>query len=248
MNERATLHFRLCGIPVTIYPISWIFLFFLGGGLRMDSGDQLADTLLFVVAGMLCLLVHEMGHALTGRQLTGSLPVIEIAGLGGLTYTPRPPQTRPGYFLYVFAGPFASLLLGVVGGLLFGLRMGHPLEGICISLAAPLSLDINQELLMHVHEAGFHHLELGFYLQLFWVCMWWSLFNLLPIYPLDGSKLLGTLLGNMRVACMAGLGFSALLLAAFVAWALVGDGSWINACIVGYLAYINYQCLRAERR
>ncbi len=247
MNERATLHFRLLGIPVSIYPVSWVILFLLGGGLRMESADQFSDALLFMVAGMLCLLVHEMGHALTGRRLTGCLPSIDIAGMGGLTYTPRLPRTRAGYFLLVAAGPLASLLLGVVAGALFGLHIGHVAAGIRLALTLPLGIEQPMETLMLLQQANLPTLLLVFYLQLFTVCVWWTLFNLLPIYPLDGGKMLGTLLGNNRAACCIGFGVCLLLLAAVTSWAIFSHGSLFNVFIVGYLAYINYQGLRNQR-
>ncbi len=244
MNERATLHFTLWGIPVSIYPISWILLFFLGGGMRLDSGEGLADTLLFMLAGMLCLIVHEMGHAVVGRQLTGCLPSIAIAGAGGMTYTPRLPRTRAGYFALVFAGPLASLTLGISAGCLFGLQIGAPVAGIIISLLAPLPVQLPSSCIAHVMDAGLPPLLLTFYLQLFGVCVWWTIFNLLPIFPLDGGKMLATLLNSERVACITGLIFGGLLCSLCIIWAVLGNGSWFNAFITGYLVYINYQYLR----
>ncbi len=245
MNERGSLTFFLWGIPVTIHPISWVMLLILGGGLGVDSGQQLASVLLFVVAAMLCLLVHEMGHALTGRKLTGCQPAISIAGLGGSTFTPRLPRTRSGYFLLVFAGPLASLLLGVVAGAFFGLQIGSVTDGIFFALTYPLPIEPGIGLLLTVQQADINHLLLLFYLHLFGVCVWWTIFNLLPIFPLDGGKLLGTLLNNDRTACVVGMVFGGLLCALCLFWALLGSGSWFNVLIVGYLTYINYSCLRS---
>ncbi len=244
MNERGILNFRLLGIPVSIHPISWVMLLILGGGLGVDNGQQLASVLLFVVAGMLCLIVHEMGHALAGRQLTGCLPGISIAGLGGNTYTPRLPRTRAGYFMLVFAGPLASLLLGILCGAIFGLQIGHVAEGIEFSLLYPLPVHLNVSTLLAIDESGMPPLLLTFYLHLFGVCVWWTIFNLLPLFPLDGGKLLGTLLNNDRTACMIGLVFGGGLSALCLFWALLGGGSWFNVLVVGYLTYINYSCLR----
>ncbi len=244
MNEHACLTFRLWGIPVTIHPISWVMLLIIGGGLGVNSGQELAAVLLFVIAGMLCLLVHELGHALAGRKLTGSVPLIIIAGMGGNTYTPRLPRTRAGYFMLVLAGPLASLLLGLLGGAFFGLQIGHVAEGILFSLLYPLPIQMSPELILPVHESGMGHLQLIFYLQLFSVCVWWTIFNLLPIYPLDGGKLLGTLLGNEHVACKVGLVFACLLCTLCLLWALLGGGSIFNVFITAYLVYLNYDCLR----
>ncbi len=246
MNERGILNFRLLGIPVSIHPISWVMLLILGGGLGVDSGQQLASVLLFVVAGMLCLIGHEMGHALAGRQLTGCLPGISIAGLGGSTFTPRLPKTRAGYFLLVFAGPLASLLLGVLAGSIFGLQIGHVADGIIFSLLypLPLPLPLDAGTLFAIESSGMGHLLLTFYLHLFGVCVWWTIFNLLPIFPLDGGKLLGTLLNNDRTACIIGLVFGGALSALCLFWALLGGGSWFNVLVVGYLTYINYSCFK----
>ncbi len=248
MNERGILNFRLLGIPVSIHPISWLMLLILGGGLGVDSGQQLAYVLLFVVAGMLCLLVHEMGHALVGRSLTGCLPGITIAGLGGSTFTPRLPHTRSGYFALVFAGPFASLLLGIVGGAVFGLQIGDVGGGVLFSLFVPLHallpLQPPVSTLLAIQSADLNPLLYSFYLQLFMICVWWTIFNLLPIYPLDGGKLLGTLLNNDRKACIIGLIFGGIISALCLLSALFGGGNWFNVLIVGYLTYINYSCLR----
>ncbi len=248
MNERGILNFRLLGIPVSIHPVSWLMLLILGGGLGVDSGQQLANVLLFVIAGMLCLLVHEMGHALAGRRLTGMVPSICIAGLGGSTYTPRLPHTRAGYFMLVFAGPLASLLLGMLGGALFGLQIGDMGGGISFSLLAPLHgllpVDIDVSTLMAIQNTEMNSLLYSFYLQLFMICVWWTIFNLLPIFPLDGGKLLSTLLNNDRAACIIGLVFGGLLSALCLFFALFGSGSWFNVLVVGYLTYLNYSCLR----
>ncbi len=244
MNERGILNFRLWGIPVSIYPFSWLMLLILGGGLGVDSGQQLARVLLFVVAGMLCLIVHELGHAVVGRRLSGQQPGIIINGLGGFVFTNALPRTRAGYFLYVLAGPMASLLLGIMGGVLFGLRTGDVVGGISFSLQAPLGIMPDMQTIYAIEASGMGRLTYMFFLQLFMVCVWWTIFNLLPLYPLDGGKMLGTLLNNDRIACIVGLIFGGLLSALCLLFALLGGGSWFNVLIVGYLTYINYNCLR----
>ncbi len=243
MNQRGILKFELWGIPVSIYPLSWLLLLFLGGGLSVDSGTQLAGVLLFVVAGMLCLLAHEMGHATVARKLTGYRPVITISGLGGSTQMPRLPRTRQGYFLVVFAGPLATLLLGILGGLALGVQIGNPADGLAYALLYPLPLSPNHDLMFAVYNADIWPLLLAFYHRLFIVCVWWTIFNLLPIFPLDGGKLLGTLLNNDKLAALIGLIFGGLLTLFFLLLALLG-GSLFNVLIVGYLTYINYTYYR----
>ncbi len=247
-SPRGSINLQLFRIPISIHPISWVMLAILGGGLGISGAGDISRVLLFVVAGMLCLIVHELGHALVGRRLTGCQPSIDIAGLGGMTYTPRLPRTRAGYFMLVFAGPLASFLLGVSGGAVYGLQLGDIGLGIEAALVLPLPVDPSQEFIIRYVTALFgadipDTLQM-FYLQLFGVCLWWTIFNLLPIFPLDGGKLLGTLLNSDRKACMVGLVFGGALCILCLAWVLTGGGSLWNVFIVGYLTYINYSVLR----
>ena len=244
-HPKGSLYFELFGIPVIIRPTSWIVLALLGGGLRIDSGADISHVLIFMVAGMLCVLVHEFGHALTGRYLGSGAPSIEIAGLGGVTYTPYPPRTRMGYFTMVLAGPLASLLLGIVVGAIMGLiHLGNPLAGMIISLCCPLGLDMPDWAIISLFEAEnagrLAPFLLNCYFNLFFVCVFWSLFNLLPLFPLDGGKLLGTLLDNYRIASMVGL----ILAGGLCLWCAI-SGMWFNMVITGYLAAINWQYLRS---
>lgn len=244
-STKGSLYFELFGVPVLIRPTSWIVLALLGGGLSIDSGADVSGVLTFVVAGMLCLLVHEFGHALVGRKLGSGEPSIEIAGLGGVTYTPYPPRTRWGYFTMVLAGPLASLLLGiVVGGIMGLLFFGNPLAGILISLLQPLGLDAPDwayvPFISSIESGELSLFALSCFFDIFFVCVYWSLFNLLPLFPLDGGKLLGTLLDNYRTASIVGL-----ILALGLCLLSLINGMWFNMVITGYLAAINWQYLRS---
>lgn len=245
---KGSLYFELFGVPVLIKPSSWIVLALLGGGLGISNGTDVSNVLIFVVSGMLCLLVHEFGHALAGRSLGSGAPVIEIAGLGGATYTPYPPQTRRGYFLMVLAGPLASLILGMVGGFIMGLlHLGNPIAGIVFSLCAPLGLSMPEWVTIPFYEALQADAISPFlgncYMTLFIICVYWSIFNLLPIFPLDGGKLLGTILDNYRIASIVGLVASAILCLLSLQF-----GLWFTTLLMGYLAVINWQYLRSFRK
>ena len=196
---------------------------------------------------MLCLLVHEFGHALVGRRMGGHLPMIEIGGWGGVTGFVSMNSSRAGYFAMVAAGPLASLALGLFVGLLLGVQVGDPIGGMLYSFFAPCGLAsvFAREGVMSINEAlteGSLPVPLMlFYSQVFLVCFWWSFINLLPIFPLDGGKLFGTLINNFRIASMVGI-----VLAGLAALFCLVFGMYFNACIAGYLAYINYGYLRSQ--
>ena len=65
------VHFTLFGIPVYIRPSFWVVLAIFGGALSISSVEDLIYPALFVIAGFVAILSHEMGHALVGRKLDG---------------------------------------------------------------------------------------------------------------------------------------------------------------------------------
>lgn len=238
---KGTIAFRLFGIPVYITPFTWVLLAILGGGFGMRSAGDLRDLALFVVIGMVTLIVHELGHALAGRAFTGGAPVIVMAGLGGGTYQEAQPEKRWQYFLMVLAGPLATLLPGIVAAVALGLRIGHVADAHQLYLfGLPfIDYDLPYSLRWDIATSGVTETGLAAYSLAIAISFVWSVFNLLPIFPLDGGRLLGTLINNVRVASGVGL----VLALAFAVWSLA-EGVWFNALLGGYLAYINFNFLR----
>lgn len=66
------VHFTLFGIPVYIRPSFWVVLAIFGGALSISSVEDLIYPALFVIAGFVAILSHEMGHALVGRKLAAA--------------------------------------------------------------------------------------------------------------------------------------------------------------------------------
>lgn len=245
-SSRWTLRFTLFGVSVRIQPISWVILALLGGAIDVSNGSDFLRVAIFVAAGMLCLLVHEFGHALSGRAAGALVEGIEITGMGGTTSFAMLPPRRSGYVLTTLAGPLASLLLGGVLGLCFGAQIGNVAAGLQYAYLMPwqsvLPLELQQALVMGLYQHPLPEWLIQAYTVGMLVCFWWSLFNLLPIFPLDGGKLLGSVLNNYLVPCVLGVVVSIGL----GIWALL-EAQWFNVVILGYLAFINWQYLRVFR-
>jgi len=111
--------------------------------------------------------LHEFGHALACRQVGGRAERIVLWPLGGVAYVD--PPARPGANLWsIAAGPLVNLaLMPVLGLAYFALRSG----------SAPSHTDI-----------------MSFITSLNVINIALFLFNVLPIYPLDGGKILRSLL------------------------------------------------------
>jgi len=106
------IRFTLFGIPVQIQPWFWISLAIIGGGGSADSKDSILRLLLFLIAGLISILVHELGHALTGRAF-GARSEITLQAFGGFAQFFGARFTRPQHFLVTAAGPAAQVLLGL---------------------------------------------------------------------------------------------------------------------------------------
>lgn len=241
---KGTLGFQLFGIPIFITPFSWVLLAILGGGFGMRTAEDLQFLLLFVALGMITLIVHELGHALTGRAFTGATPVVIMEGLGGATYQQVVPQKRWQYLLTVLAGPLATLLPGIVAAVAMALRIGHIGDTFQLYLFALPFIDYEPPLtlMMSIADSGISKFGLCAYSLAVCISFLWCVFNLLPMFPLDGGRLLGTLINNVRVASAIGL----VLALAFAVWSLT-EGVWFNVLLGGYLAYLNFNFLRAPK-
>jgi len=68
---------------------------------------------LFVIAGFISILVHELGHALTARRF-GAYSEITLQAFGGYAAYSGVRLTRPQSFLVTAAGPAVQILLGIM--------------------------------------------------------------------------------------------------------------------------------------
>lgn len=244
------ISFTFFGVPTIIRPSSWLVLLILGSGAG-NTGLDLASTLIFVAAGMLCLLVHEYGHAFSCRALGGGRSVVEIASMGGVTISNYPPRTRLGHLLMVLAGPGASILMGALGGVILGLHLDIPLfQSVVYAMTWPLPFDMPKSVMDWAYIPVLAALNDGWtspftkdcYQTLFFVCVWWSLFNLLPIYPMDGGKALYLATDNQRLTGAIGVIISVLL----GVWSLL-SGMLFTAFLCAWFVWINWQYMRLVR-
>ncbi|HYV46781.1 MAG TPA: site-2 protease family protein [Myxococcaceae bacterium] len=81
-----TLAFTLGPFAVLVRPSFWLGMAFFGGG--FNRGVSLKSVLVFIVVAFISLLVHELGHAVTGRMF-GAGSWIELYSMGGLTHHDR---------------------------------------------------------------------------------------------------------------------------------------------------------------
>ena len=183
--------------------------------MQMDLGfPTQAWNLVAVVVIFGIVLLHEYGHALACRSVGGRADHIMLWPLGGVAFVQPPP--RPGAVLWsIVAGPLVNVVLVPV---LLGVNIVMGVAGVAdeLRLFGEWAFRFNLVILI---------------------------FNMLPIYPLDGGQIVQALLWfvvgrskSLRIAA----GFGLIVAIAGGAWALSVGQLWlvIIAVFVGYQAWI----------
>ena len=155
------LHFRVFGTPVRVHPLFWLFTAILGWNTLHDA-DGFVRLLLWVVCCFLSILLHEFGHIWMGATFGARDGYIVLYSFGGLAVGSNDLRNRWQRIAVSLAGPGIQLVL--FGGLVLALR----------------SLSGQQRDQIPPRMAFFLN-------QLFFINLIWPLFNLLPVWPLDGG-------------------------------------------------------------
>jgi len=184
----ADWHFEIAGIRVRVSAWFWLGATLLGWGICQSfaQGDQRAMIgylILWGVAVLVSILVHELGHALAYRFF-GQAAQIVIYHFGGLAIPEvwgRRVSLRPIQRLVVSAaGPLAQLLLAAA---------------ICIGLksagySVPFPIDAVGEPLGLYEGRRIESLQaFAFVMFMLSVNIFWPILNLLPVPPLDGGQI-----------------------------------------------------------
>jgi Zn-dependent protease len=107
------IRFSLFGIPIQVHPFFWITLALIGGALDANSSEAIFRLGLFLLAGFISVLVHELGHALTARHF-GAYTQIVLQAFGGYASYTGVRMTRTQSFLITAAGPAIQIALGLI--------------------------------------------------------------------------------------------------------------------------------------
>ena len=176
------LRFRLFGFPTGIH-----FSFLLLLVLFIDSGLSGVAVVLWALAILISVILHELGHAATVRRFGGRVEGITIYALGGATvWRESGRRLRPWkHFVVAAAGSGVGLFAGL--GLYLFVRAGGMGEAARVIIDAPWRV--------HLRLADLHGEYLTFVVGAFiWVSVVWGLVNWLPVGGLDGSKMLRVVL------------------------------------------------------
>ena len=208
--------FRFAGIDVFLH-WAWFLVAAFEISNRTRNYSSPVWNVLEYLTLFLIVMVHEFGHALACRQVGGIADRIMLWPLGGIAYVDPPP--RPGATLWsIAAGPLVNVALIPI-----------------LKLIGISSRSFGWAATMPDAYA---------FLSAIWFMNWGLLiFNLLPIYPLDGGQILRSLLwfvlGRARsLMAVIVVGFAGVA-------ALIGVALWLRMPWFGILSvYILMNCWR----
>lgn len=159
--------FKLWGIDVHIH-WSWFVVAMYSVSVRVPNYASPVWAVGEYLALFVIVLLHEFGHSLACRQVGGQSDQIVLWPLGGVAYVNAP--QRPGATLWsIAAGPLVNVVLVPV---LYGCWYGAGALGLA------------------ERESDAY----GFIGAVFFTNVLLLVFNLLPVYPLDGGQILRSIL------------------------------------------------------
>jgi Zn-dependent protease/predicted transcriptional regulator len=243
---------RLLGIDVYVHLTFLILLaFILFARYRVSGSAAVAiQETAFVVAIFGIVVLHEYGHALMARRFGVQTKDITLLPIGGVARLERIPENPVQEFLIAIAGPAVNVAIAAL----------------CYVLAAGRVFP----------EEQMNLLEGPLLPRLFMVNVSLVLFNMIPAFPMDGGRVLRSLLAmNMnyvratQIAAWVGqmfallMGFAGLfgwfgmgpllILIAFFVWmgaaqeaAQVAQRSTLGDLRVGHAMMTNFQALHPE--
>lgn len=212
--------FRAFGFPVSVHP-SWLLVlglltWSLATGWfplrwpRLSTTTYWAMGAVGALALFACIVLHELAHALVARRRGMPIGGITLFLFGGVAQLGEEPPTAASEFLVAVAGPIASALIG---------------------LAAWLAVALGR-------SAGWPAAVVGVLDYVAVVNFVLIAFNAVPAFPLDGGRVLRSVLWRVRgdirwatrVASAIGSAFGALLVVLGILSVFAGSllgGVWL---------------------
>jgi len=180
--------FRFAGIDVFLHFTWFIIAAYFISGYIRKYQSPVWGVLEYVGLFVI-VLIHEFGHALACRQVGGVANQIVLWPLGGIAFV-NPPRRAGAYLWSIAAGPLVNvILLPILGGMLMLVRASAPGSDLAVFL-----YDLN------------------------WINLGLLIFNILPVFPLDGGQIVRGLLWfpfgefrSLQIASMIGLVGGAIL-------------------------------------
>ncbi|MEO0796181.1 MAG: site-2 protease family protein [Verrucomicrobiota bacterium] len=216
---------RLFGIRLEVH-----FTFLLLLGYYAYIGNQYAGTtgaligMATIILVFASVVLHELGHSLTAMYYGIPVPRIVLLPIGGMAQIAAIPKEPRKEFIITINGPLVNFALAI---LFFGIlvwryqNVGFVIDGIERAVKNP-------------GWSFYNHLRSFQWESFVWILLSWNilmgLFNLLPIFPMDGGRIfraiLATRISYPRATFVAAT-LSKILAAAGIGYALLYSQNYL---------------------
>jgi Zn-dependent protease len=163
---------RISGIDLRVHASFFVLLVLFAIAAPEPGIASALNNVAWLVAVFTCVVLHELGHCFVARARGATVDEILLFPLGGVSRLRNLPENPRDEFAIAVVGPMVSIGLGLLA--------------IGLALATGTSL-IPIDLLTG-----------GWLAKLAWLNLMLGLFNLLPAFPLDGGRVLRSLLERTR--------------------------------------------------
>jgi Zn-dependent protease len=162
--------FRVFGIQLAVHASFFLLLAYYGYDGWKDGGlPGLAWSVGLILLFFVCVILHELGHSLTARRYGVRVPRILLLPIGGMAEFDHIPRQPSQELLITVAGPAVNFVI------------------------AALLLPLAWHSLFSEEEISIYSLS-GLIIELCWANLIMGTFNLLPVFPMDGGRILRALL------------------------------------------------------
>lgn len=203
--------FKLFGVDVKLH-WSWFLLLFLYIDFG-DSGTEMMFSVLTLVTLFGYVLVHEFGHILAARRYGVKTDYVVLNIFGGIAMVDQTMQdlTPKQQMWVVFAGPLTNLVMMFI-----------------LLPIAVMMVDVNPDIKNIGNGEALIYVGLAANFLMF-------VFNLLPIYPMDGGRLLRSILEHIGVR---GAQYYSIRVTQIFAVLLVIFSFWIGSFLMPIVAVL----------
>ena len=159
---------RVAGIEIRIHATFLILVALFAFGSSARGGPGVVGGLLWLAVIAARVVVHELAHSIVAIHRGATVREIVLLPIGGVSKLENLPETPRDEFAIAIAGPLASFGIAALGAAIAGL-FGQSL----------LPVDLYGGPILH---------------KVVWFNLIVGAFNLLPAFPLDGGRVLRSLL------------------------------------------------------
>lgn len=184
---------NISGIKLRIH---WTFVLLIGyiiyiNYARGGDANTALWSVLFVLTVFVCVVLHELGHALTGRRFGIPTTKITLLPIGGVASMQRMPENPRQELLVAIAGPLVNVGIALLLFVLFAntiTETAAKIQEYAVQLQEGTT-DLSNEAQQYINISPHNFIFYLFFVNIFLV-----IFNAIPAFPMDGGRVLRALL------------------------------------------------------